>query len=92
MPDTQHALHRKAVEGFGLTTAQIVYHLPDYRELLQEFIWQHIDQAPTFPRLLTFLDFWQSELDGKLHSVTIAHARLIRPREIPIVGGKLLLN
>lgn len=67
------------LEGFRLTTAQIYYHLPDHPDLLQEFIWQHYDKAPKFPRLHQFLDFWAHEIEGTLHSVYIAKKEIISP-------------
>jgi uncharacterized protein Usg len=67
---------------YGLTTAQIIYHMPDHQALLQEFIWQHLDSFPDFPVLGKFLAFWEEKIEGPIHSVTVAHARLIRPEEI----------
>ena len=68
--------------GYGLTTAHILYRMPDHLELLQEYIWQRYDTFPEFPVLGRFLDFWEKELEGPIHSVTVAHARLITPAEI----------
>lgn len=65
------------LQGFRLTTAQIYYHLPDYPDLLQEFIWQRYDLAPRFPKLYGFLDFWQKEIEGSLHSVYVAEKKII---------------
>jgi len=70
------------LENYGLTTAQIVYRLPDHRDVLQEFLWQHYDVFPQFPGLEKFLAFWEEKIEGPLHSVTVAHARLIRPTEL----------
>ncbi|WP_436637155.1 usg protein [Microbaculum sp. FT89] len=67
------------VKGYGLTTANIVYRLPDHPTLLQEFLWQHYDLAPDFPELFKFLEFWDREIEGPVHSVTIAHNRLVGP-------------
>ena len=71
--------HRTIVglEGYGLTTANILYHMPDHPGILQNYIWQQHDLHPHFPELRKFLDFWSRELEGLLHSVTVAHARLI---------------
>ncbi len=66
---------------YRLTTAQILYHMPDHRDLLQEYIWQEYDIAPKFPCLHKFLDFWARELDGKLHSVYVAKKELITPSD-----------
>ena len=83
---------RKQLEGYGLTTAKILYRLPDHQRLLQTFVWQDYDLFPRFPQLQKFLDFWRRELEGPLHSVTVAHARLIRPSEIRAVNGEFYLN
>lgn len=67
------------LKDYRLTTAEILYHLPDYPKLLQSFIWQELDLAPKFPVLHKFLDFWDRELEGKLHSVKVTHTDLITP-------------
>ena len=71
-------LHRQ-LEGFRLTTAEIIYRLPDSPSLLQSYIWQEYDKAPEFPRLRQFLDFWEENLDGPLHSVRVASTKLVTP-------------
>ena len=75
-------LERPTNDGFGMTTAQIFYRMPDHLDLLQEFIWQQHDMFPDFPALRRFLAFWEREIEGPLQSVTVAHARLIRPAEL----------
>ena len=72
-------LEKQLVKNFRLTTAEIIYHLPDYPDFLQSYIWQEYDVAPKFPILHGFLDFWSSNLDGKLHSVYVANQKLITP-------------
>ncbi len=67
------------MRDYRLTTAEILYHLPDHPAVLQSFIWQNLDLAPKFPELRKFLDFWTSSLDGKLHSVRVGAATLITP-------------
>ena len=82
----------RQLAGYGLTTATILYRMPDHPSLLQTFIWQKYDLAQRFPELHGFLDFWKRELEGPLHSVTVAHSRLIRPAEIVNVNGVLTLH
>lgn len=67
----------KQLDNYRLTTAQIFYHLPDFEEILQEFIWQDYDLAPQFPHLHKFLNFWERKIDGKLHSVYVAKREII---------------
>src|SRR5437868_15228223 len=83
---------RKQVEGYGLTTAHILYRLPDHPCQLQTYVWQDYDLCPNFPVLNKFLGFWLRTLEGPLHSVTVAHARLIRPTEIRAVNGEFRLH
>ncbi|HEU0223015.1 MAG TPA: usg protein [Paracoccaceae bacterium] len=78
--------------GHGLTTAKIYYRMPDYRNLIQTYVWQEYDLAPDFPKLFGFLDFWRREIEGPLHSVVYTHRRLIRPGEWRRVDGEFLLN
>lgn len=82
----------RQLEGYGLTTAQILYRLPDHPRILQTYIWQEYDLAPRFPILRDFLDFWTRELAGPLHSVQVCHSHLIRPAEIRTVDGEITLH
>ena len=83
---------RRQLEGYGLTTARILYRLPDHKRLLQTFVWQDYDLWPEFPALGRFLEFWRRELDGPVHSVTVAHARLIKPSEFRQVNAEFRLH
>lgn len=78
--------------GYGLTTANILYRLPDHPAFLQTYLWQSYDRAPLFPALRRFLEFWERELDGPLHSVTVAHKTMIRAGEIRTVSGEFRLH
>jgi len=78
--------------GYSLTTAEILYRLPDYPALLQSFIWQEYDMHPRFPRLKGFLDFWTRNLEGSLYRVTVAHKKLITPAEIKLIAGDYRLH
>lgn len=60
---------------------------PLYPGLLQLYVWQEYDLAPEFPTLKGFLTYWQRELECALHSVRVAHHRLINPSEWRVVDG-----
>jgi uncharacterized protein Usg len=83
---------RQQVSGYGLTTAHIFYRRPDHPWLLQSYVWQNYDLCPLFPVLHEFLAFWQEKLEGPLHSVTVAHSRLIKPAELRAVNGTFRLH
>lgn len=67
--------------GYGLTTAEIYYFMPDHPSLVQLYAWQDYDAAPDFPVLFDFLDHWRREIEARIQSVRIAHDRMIRPAE-----------
>jgi uncharacterized protein Usg len=80
------------LKGYRLTTAEIMYHMPDHPKLLQQFVWQELDLAPKYPVLHKFLDFWTRNLDGKLHSVRVAVCGIITPVEVPYVKHELKVH
>ena len=82
----------RQLRGYRLTTAEILYHMPDHPGLLQTFIWQALDLAPRYPTLRGFLDFWESSIEGKLHSVKVASVQVVRPVEFRIVGSQFHLH
>jgi uncharacterized protein Usg len=67
------------MRDYRLTTAEILYHMPDHPSVLQSYVWQEFDLAPKFPELRKFLDFWTRHLDGRLHSVRVGVAARITP-------------
>jgi uncharacterized protein Usg len=80
------------LSGYGITTAHILYHMPDFESVLQTYIWQDYDLAPDFPEMMKFLAFWEENLDGPLHSIRYTHKRLIGPSEWWQVSGEFILH
>ena len=80
------------LKGYGLTTAQIYYRMPDYQRVLNAYLWQAYDLAPDYPKLFDFIEFWQKEIEGPLHSVQFSHRKLIAPGEWRNVTGEFRLH
>lgn len=80
------------MQGYGLTLAEITYRLPDYRSVLNVFIWQAYDLAPEYPKLNGFIEFWEKNIAGPLHSVRFSHDKLIRPGEWRNVSGEFVIH
>ncbi len=80
------------LKDYRLTTAEILYRLPDHLDLLQSYVWQGLDIAPAYPELHKFIDFWRRELDGPIHSVRVGSARLIQPARVRTPGAVLSLH
>lgn len=82
----------KQLEGYGLATADILYRLSDHPKILQTFVWQTYDLAPEFPELKKVLDFWSHSIEGAIHSVRVAHEKLIKSAELRLVGHQFRLH
>ena len=80
------------LQGHSLTTAEILYRMPDQPALIQSYLWQEYDIAPTFPKLINFLNFWTESLDGPLYKIRVAHRQLVKPTEIRFLDGEFRLN
>lgn len=80
------------LKGYGLTTAEIFYHMPDYSHVLNTFIWQDYDIAPDHPRLFEFIDFWKAEIEGALHSVRFTHRRMLASGEWRQIVGEFPIH
>ena len=70
--------------GQRLTTAEVLYYIPDHPALLQRFLWQTLDFPPDFPRIHSFLDFWRREIDAVIHSVTCSAVGLVSPAKLDV--------
>tara|TARA_Y100000817_G_scaffold296389_1_gene271873 strand:+ start:27 stop:266 length:240 start_codon:yes stop_codon:yes gene_type:complete len=54
-----------------LVTVDILYWIPDYRHILQEFIWQTDDLVPEMPRVHKFLNFWYENIDAVISEIRV---------------------
>ncbi len=82
----------RQLQDYRLTTAEILYRLPDHPAVLQSYIWQELDIAPAFPMLHRFLAFWQREIEGRLHSVRVGSLDLIQAPSLRAQGMTLTLQ
>lgn len=81
------------LKGYGLTTAEFFYRMPDHPLIIApSLVLQHHDVAPDFPWLFGKIEWWQSNLDGPLHSVRFTHRRMLTSTEVRIVSHELHLE
>ena len=80
------------LRGYRLTTAEILYHMPDHPGVLQSYLWQDLDLVPGFPVLNKFLRFWETSIEGRLHSVRVAARGIISDTELKMAGSEFTLN
>lgn len=82
----------RQLNGYRLTTAEIIYRLPDHLHVLQTYVWQALDLAPNFPELHKFLNFWEREIEGPLHSVKVANVEILTPPRSRHVNAAFALH
>ena len=54
-----------------LITLNVFYWMPDYENILQQFIWQTMDIKPKYPRIQRFMDYWHNNIDAIVNEVVI---------------------
>ena len=59
------------LKKWTVASVQVVYYIPDYMSLVNEFIWQTEDQLPEYPRITRFLNYWDKNIDGPIKEVYI---------------------
>ena len=55
-----------------IVTINVLYWMPDYTHILQEFIWQTSDMRPEYPRVHRFLNYWHDNIEAVISEVKIA--------------------
>jgi len=55
-----------------IVTLNVLYWMPDYTHILQEFIWQTSDIRPEYPRVHRFLNYWHDNIEAVISEVNIA--------------------
>ncbi len=80
------------LKGYGLTTAEFFYRMPDHQSVLNSFVWQDYDLAPDHPRLFEFVEYWQQQIEGPLHSVRFTHRRMLTSGEWRNQVGEFTLH
>ena len=63
-----------------IATVDILYWMPDYENILQQFMWQTTDSNPEYPRIHEFLNFWKDNIDAVIAEVSIADTPMRRRR------------
>ena len=88
----EHEEIQRRLEGWRLTTAEVLYYMPDHPKLLQSFVWQTLDLTPRYPRVHKFLDFWRAEIEAVIHSVRLASGEELAPSRVRMAKSWALLN
>ena len=60
-----------------IASVQVIYYLPDYENILNEFIWQTEDISPEFPRIDKFIKYWDKNIEGPIDSIDFCSSHAI---------------
>jgi len=59
------------IKKWTVASVQVVYYIPDYLHIVNEFVWQTEDQIDGYPRITKFLDYWDKNIDGPIKEAYI---------------------
>ena len=59
-----------------LVTVNVLYYRLDYQSLLNSFVWQTNDMYPELPRVKKFLEYWEQNIEARIHEVMISHSHI----------------
>ena len=54
-----------------IVTVNVFYWMPDYQNVLQQFIWQTDDIRPEYPRVHKFLNYWHDNIEAVIEEIEI---------------------
>ena len=57
-----------------LVTLNVYYWMPDYRNILQQLVWQTMDVKPKYPKVHKFLDYWHNNIDAIVNEIQICES------------------
>lgn len=60
-----------------LVSLRVYYYMPDYRDLIQEFMWQTMDIKPKYPRVNKFLNYWKENIEAVIADIEMAETEKI---------------
>lgn len=60
-----------------LVSLRVYYYMPDYRDLIQEFMWQTMDVKPKYPRVNKFLNYWKENIEAVIADIEMAETEKI---------------
>lgn len=56
-----------------IVTVDILYYMPDYSDIIQEFVWQTTDITPELPRVHKFLNYWKDYVEAVIKEVQVSY-------------------
>jgi len=60
-----------------LVSLRVYYYMPDYRDLIQEFMWQTMDIKPKYPRVNKFLNYWKENIEAVIADIEMIETEKI---------------
>jgi uncharacterized protein Usg len=54
--------------------------MPDYRNIIQELMWQTMDVKPKYPRVNKYLNYWKNNIEAVIADIEIAETKQPQPK------------
>jgi len=71
MIDEYSEIALKIIEDYRTVSLSVLYFLPEYSGVIQEFHWQIDDKVPELTRIHKFLNHWYYNIEAEIHEVKI---------------------
>ena len=63
-----------------LVSLRVFYYMPDYRNIIQELMWQTMDVKPKYPRVNKYLNYWKNNIEAVIADIEIAETKQPQPK------------
>ena len=63
-----------------IVTLDVLYYMPDYSDILQEFLWQTLDVVPDLPRVHRFLNYWKNTIEAPIKEIRVSYSGIHEQR------------
>ena len=63
------------LDDYSIVTVNVLYYMPDYQQIVNEFLWQTLDLRPRYPRVHRFLDYWHREIEAVIKEIIICDSQ-----------------
>ena len=60
------------IKAKTLVMVGVIYHMPSFTNILQEFYWQTEDVVPDIPRVHKFLNYWKNNIEATIKEVHVS--------------------
>ena len=70
------------IQRRSIVTLDVLYYMPDYSDIVQEFLWQTLDVVPELPRVHRFLNYWKVHIEAPIKEIQVSYSGINEQRVV----------